>query len=185
MSLTRSLASNLALKKLAQHTLVQTFCLSWFITLAAQIEVPFYPIPMTMEDWAIMLIALTAAPSVAIGATFLFLGYAVIGLPVLSTGVTGLTLFFTPTAGFLAGFILMSATISMLKDRYSGSNFWVQLGIVLVGNVVLFAAGLGWLAYLMDWRVAIQVGLLPFLWINITKVLLATSVATYRDQRRS
>ena len=179
VSLTKSLTSSLVLRKLAQHTLVQSFCLSWFIALAAQIKVPFYPVPMTMQDWAIMLIALTAAPSVAVRAVLLFLGYAVAGLPVLSSGVTGLTLFFTPTTGFLVGFILMSATISTLKERYPNGNFWVQLGIVLIGDVVLFAAGLSFLAYLIGWPMALQVGLLPFVWINLTKVLLAASVATY------
>lgn len=177
MSLTRSLTSNLLLKKLAQHTLVQTFCLSWFITLATQIKVPFYPVPMIMHDWAIMLVALLAARRVALGAVLLFLSYPVMGIPVFD--VSGLALFLDPTAGYLVGFVLMTAIITTLKDRYSNGSFGVNLGIVMIGNVVLFAAGLSWLAYLMGWHIAIKVGLLPFVWINITKVLSAASVATY------
>lgn len=167
-----------------KHILVQSFCMSWFIVLTAQIKVPFYPVPMTMEDWAIMFIALTAAPSVAVRATMLYLSYAAIGLPVLSSGVTGLALFSTPTAGFLVGFVLMSSTISIFKECYPNGNFWAQLGIVLVGNIVLFAAGLSWLSYLIGWPMALKVGLLPFVWVNLTKVLLATSMATYWKQRR-
>ena len=183
MSLTRSLTNNLVLKKLAQHTIAQVFCLSWFIVLAAQIRVPFYPVPMVMHDWAIMLIALLATRRVAIGAVLLFLSYPVMGIPLFD--VSGLALFLDPTAGYLIGFVLMTIVITTLRDRSSNKSFGAQLGIVMIGSVVLFAAGLSWLAYLMGWTVAIQVGLLPFVWINITKVLLAVSVATYWKQRRS
>lgn len=179
MPLTRSLTSNLIFKSLTQYTLVQSFLLSWCITLAAQIKVPYYPIPMTMEDCIIMVIALTVAPSVAMGAIFLFLSYAIIGLPVLSSGATGLTILISPTAGFLVGFILMSVTIAVLKELCLSDSFWIQLWITMIGNIVLFSAGLSWLAYLMGWHMAVRIGLLPFVWINVTKVLLAASLATY------
>lgn len=179
MPLTKLLKTVLLLRKLVQNTLIQSFCLSWLIALSAQIKVPFYPVPMTMEDWAIMLIALTAPLSIAVGATVLYLSYAVMGLSVLSSGVTGFGLFFSPTAGFLAGFILMSTTIAALKGHLPNDNFWTQLSIVLVGNMILFSAGLSWLTCLMGWPMALQVGFLPFLWVNITKAFLAVSLATY------
>jgi len=110
------------------------------------------------------------------------LSYPVMGMPIFD--VSGLALFLDPTAGYLAGFVLMTTIITTLKDRYSNGNFGVNLGIIMIGNVTLFAAGLSWLAYLMGWRMAIQVGLLPFVWINITKVLLAASVATYWKDKK-
>ena len=168
---------------LGEYTLMQAFCLSWFIVLATQIKVPFYPVQMTMHDWAIMLVALLAARRVAIGAVLLFLSYPVMGLPVFD--VSGFALFFDPTAGYLVGFILMTATIATLKERYPAGGFWTQLGIVFVGSVVLFTAGLSWLAYLMGWPMALQVGLLPFVGIQPMKVALAAALSVYWSDWRA
>lgn len=164
---------------LREHTLVQSFCISWFIVLAAHIKVPFYPIPMIMNDWAIMLVALVAAPRTAVGAVLFFLGYGVVGLPVLSSGVVGLSMFTGPTAGYLAGFVFMSLAITLLKSLCTASGFWVQLGVVLLGNVLLFGLGVGFLAHLMGWKMAIQTGLLPFIWMQPAKAALAAALSVY------
>ncbi|MEM9416916.1 MAG: biotin transporter BioY [Bacteroidota bacterium] len=166
-----------------EYTLVQAFCLSWFLVLAAQIKVPFYPVQMTMHDWAIMLVALLAARRVAMGAVLLFLSYPVIGLPVFD--VSGFALFFDPTAGYLIGFILMTTTVTTLKEHYPAGRFWTQLGIAFVGSVVLFTAGLSWLAYLMGWPMALQVGLLPFLGIQPMKIVLAAALSVYWSNWRA
>lgn len=162
-----------------QHAFVQAFCASWFITLAAQIKVPFYPVPMTIEDWAIMLVALLATRRAVVGAVLLFLAYGVVGLPVLSSGATGLSMFLGPTAGYLVGFILMGVAIASLNERYPASSFWPRLGFVLLGNVLLFGLGVGFLAHLIGWKMAFQAGLLPFVWIQPTKAALAACLSVY------
>ena len=183
VSLNKSLTSASPRTKLWRHTLVQSFCLSWFIALTAQVKAPFYPIPMNLNDWTIMLIALLAARRVAVGAVLLYLSYATMGLPVLASEATGLSMFLGPTAGYLVGYILMSATIAARQAHYPTGKFWVQLGVVLVGNIVFFTAGLSWLAYLMGWQMALQVGLLPFVWIQSMKVALAAALSVYIRDR--
>jgi len=62
-----------------QHASVQAFCASWFIVLAIQMAVPLYPIPMTIQRFAIALVALLATRRTAACAVLLYLTYGVIG----------------------------------------------------------------------------------------------------------
>ena len=165
--------------KVFQYAFVQAFCASWFIVLATQLRVPFYPVPMTLQSLAIMLIALLATRRVAIGAVLLYLAYGAVGLPVFASGTGGLASFVGPTAGYLVGFVLMSAVIASLAERYPESGFWMRLGFLLLGNVFLFAPGIGFLAHLIGWEKAFQAGFLPFVWALPTKAALAACLSVY------
>ena len=162
-----------------EHTLVQSFCMSWGIALAAQIKLPFHPVPMAMQSFAVILIALVATPRVAVKAVLLYLGYAVLGLPVLAGSITGPAIFTIPTAGYLLGYILMAGTISFLVQRYPRSNFWVRFGFVLCGTVLMFALGLAWLTHLLGYKTALQAGLYPFVGTALTKAALAAYLSLY------
>src|SRR4051812_6595745 len=98
--------------KILNNALIHIFCASWLIALGAHIKVPFYPVPMTMHTFAIALIALLTPWSTSVSAVMLYLSYAAMGIPVLASGNSGISAFSGPTAGYLWGFILMSATSS-------------------------------------------------------------------------
>ena len=167
-----------------QHAFVQAFCASWLIVFATQIKVPFYPAPTTMQSFTIMLVSLLAIRRTAVGAVLLYLTYGAIGIPVFANGVGGLSIFTGPTAGYLLGFIWMANAIAFLKQRYPDSRFRLLFGLLLLSNIIcLFVPGLCWLAYLLGWEKALQVGLLPFLLILPTKAALAAYLSVYIRER--
>ncbi|MEM7055336.1 MAG: biotin transporter BioY [Bacteroidota bacterium] len=164
---------------------VHTFCASWLIALAAQISVPFYPVPMTMQTFAIALVALLTPWSTAIGAVLLYLSYAAVGLPVLAGGNSGLLGLTGPTAGFLVGLVWMSGVIAALTQRYKDRAIWVRFGFVLTGSLCAFVPGLSLLTHLFSWEVAFKTGLLPFVFSEPAKLALAAYLSVFIQNKYS
>lgn len=147
------------------------------LTLASKVQVPFWPVPMTLQVLAVLLIGATAGARLG-GATVLaWLGLGALGAPVFATGA-GLAYMMGPTGGYLAGFLLAAAVVGYLADKGHGRTVVSALALLSLGVVVIYALGLGWLAALFGAQKAVAVGLLPFIPAEILKVALGTAVLT-------
>ena len=170
----------LTLSKIFSHRLVQTFLFSWLTALGAHIMVPFYPVPMTLHTFVIALISLVVPFHVAIGSLLFYVTYAAVGIPVLAGGNNGIAaLVVGPTAGFIIGFFLMSALINLLVNRYPTSGVLTRFLFTLLGGIFLFSIGLTHLSHLFGWTVAIKTGLLPFVFSEPVKLLLAAYLSVF------
>lgn len=89
---------------------------SLFIALAAQISVPMYPVPMTLQTLAILIVALSYGARLGTLTLLAYLAQGAAGLPVFAGGLNGVA-FFGPTAGFLVGFVGMAALVGFAADR--------------------------------------------------------------------
>ena len=166
------------------HKLIQTIASSWLIALGAYVIIPFYPVPMTLQSFAIVLISLIASVEVAIGSVLFYIGYAAMGIPVLQGGAKGYAALSGPTAGYIIGFFFMSAIISLLMKSYPTNNVFKRLMFTLLGTGVLFLLGVSYLAYLFDWRIAIKTGLLPFALSEPVKCPLAAYLSVFVEGKR-
>src|SRR4051812_37254688 len=110
------------ISKSLTNKLVQTIAGSWLIALGAHIIIPFYPVHMTLQSFAIPFISLLAPAEVAIGSVLFYVGYAAVGIPVLQGGGKGIATLCGPTAGYIIGFFFMSAIISLLMKYYPNSG---------------------------------------------------------------
>jgi len=152
--------------------------ISWFLALAAHIKVFCYPVPMTMQTWAIVLVALLVRPRMAIGAVILYIAQGIVGFP-------GFPESNILTWGYLVGFLAMTGVITFLVERSPSSSFRKRLGFVLVGHGVLYACGLAWLAHGIGWLEALQVGLYPFVILDLAKAALAVYMSkAFCDSRQ-
>ena len=86
---------------------------SILLAISSKIKIPFYPVPMTMQTFIVLLIGITLGWKLAVATISLYLFEGIIGLPVFSgtpeKGV-GLAYFVGPTMGYLIGFIAVSYT---------------------------------------------------------------------------
>lgn len=142
--------------------------LSWVIALSAQIMVPLPVIPVTLQNTAVMLIALLAPTQIAVLTIVLYFIQAVSGLPVLAGGKGGLVAVMGPTGGFLVGYIAMVCIIAFLKDRSENNQGGFSLMIsrfciLSVGQMSLYLCGLYWMSFMMSSQMALTYGLYPFL----------------------
>ncbi len=145
------------------------------LTLASRVQVPFWPVPMTLQTLAVLMIGATAGARLG-GATVLaWLGLGAVGVPVFATGA-GLAYMAGPTGGYLAGFLLAAIVVGYLADRGYGRSVLSAITMLLVGEVAIFALGTGWLSVLFGAEKAVAVGLMPFIPAEILKVALGTAI---------
>jgi biotin transport system substrate-specific component len=115
-----------------------------FITICAKINVPVWPVPVTMQGFAIATIAAAFGLRIGVATVALYLLEGALGLPVFATG-GGLAYLVGPTAGFLLGFLVMAAIIGFAADRGASGKPLTMFAAMLLGNAVLLLLGFSWL----------------------------------------
>ncbi|GGG24122.1 hypothetical protein GCM10010964_10340 [Caldovatus sediminis] len=142
---------------------------------SAWIRVPMWPVPMTMQTFAVLLIGASMGPRLGAAAVAAYLGGAALGLPVLAGGTA--LVFGGPTFGYLVGFVLAAVAVGWAAQRGWTRRWPGLIGALLVGEALIFLPGLAWLyaAWLHDLRATLAAGLLPFLLGDALKLLLAAA----------
>ncbi len=147
------------------------------LTLASKVQVPFWPVPMTLQTLAVLMIGATAGARLGGVTVLAWLGLGAVGVPVFATGA-GLAYMAGATGGYLAGFLLAAVIVGYLADKGYGRTVASALLILLVGEAVIFALGTGWLSMIIGAEKAVAAGLMPFIPAEILKVALGTAILT-------
>ena len=132
------------------------------LTISAKIKVPFYPVPMTLQTFAIMAIAAAYGSRLAVATVVLYLLEGFAGLPVFANtdfGTVGPTYFLGTTGGFLIGFIPLAFIVGYATDNGWDRSVPKIFAAMVWGDAVVFAMGFAWLA----WEAALSPGLLKIL----------------------
>ena len=119
------------------------------LTLSAKITVPFYPVPMTLQTFAIMALAAAYGSRLAVLTVLAYLFEGALGLPVFAgtpPAAAGPLYFLGPTGGFLIGFILLALIVGTATDRGWDRSIPRLFAAMVVADIVVFAIGFGWLA---------------------------------------
>lgn len=148
---------------------------SWLVAAAAWVEVPLWPVPMTMQSWAVLLVGALCGWRMALAALLLYLAQGAAGLPLFAGGKAGLAVLTGPTAGYLAAFPLAAALVGRLAERGRLDTAWRLTAAFLAGHALILALGALWLATFVGLERAIGGGVLPFLTGAVLKSALATA----------
>ena len=146
------------------------------LVLSAKTEVPFWPVPMTLETLAVLGLGGLFGARLAGAAVFLWLAEGAAGLPVFAGAVAGPAYFLGPTGGYLAGFLLATLLVGLAADRFLRARPLIPIAAMLAGVFVIYLCGVAWLAHLVGWRQSIQLGLVPFVPADLTKAALAAAL---------
>jgi biotin transport system substrate-specific component len=121
---------------------------SFLIAIAAQVSVPFFPVPMTLSTLAVLLVGLTLGSRLGAAALLAYLAEGAMGLPVFAGGMSSASLV-GPTAGFLYGYVGMAwlAGLAVEKGLARGVVSTAICGIVV--SALLYLPGLAWPAAVM------------------------------------
>ena len=117
------------------------------ITICAKINVPVWPVPVTLQGFAVATLAAAFGMRIGVATVALYLLEGAMGLPVFATG-GGLAYLVGPTGGFLLGFLVMAAIIGYAADKGASGKPLALFGAMLVGNAALFVLGFAWLLLL-------------------------------------
>jgi len=147
---------------------------SALITLCTQISVPLFPVPMTLQTFAVFLIGLTYGWRLGGITVALYLFEGALGLPVFAKGGAGMVYFMGPTGGYLVGFLLAATACGWFAERGFDRSYTKLFAALLVGNILLYAPGLLWLGSLIGWdKPVLEYGLYPFILGDLLKIAMA------------
>jgi biotin transport system substrate-specific component len=106
--------------------------------------VPVWPVPVTLQGFAIAALSAAFGLRIGVATVALYLLEGAFGLPVFATG-GGLAYLVGPTGGFLIGFLVMAAIIGYAADRGASGKPLTLFAAMLAGDAVLFVMGFVWL----------------------------------------
>lgn len=163
--------------RIARHVLlaVAGSALMW---LSAKINVPFYPVPLSMQTFVVLVIGAAYGWKLGSATMLLYLAEGAAGLPVFAgtpeKGI-GLAYMVGPTGGYLVGFVVAAAVTGWLCERRWDVSFGWLILTMLIGHVVIFVFGVGYLWSLIGFEQAWAGGLVPFYHATLLKTLLAAA----------
>ncbi|HVY19455.1 MAG TPA: biotin transporter BioY [Bauldia sp.] len=149
------------------------------LTLSAKVHVPFWPVPMTMQTFVVLVMAMACGSWIGGSIMLAYLVEGALGLPVFSgtpERAAGLVYMAGPTGGYLAGMLAASLIVGRLSARGWDRSPSTTLLAMLIGTFVIFGLGYAWLAVLIGPAKAWTFGVVPFVLSEALKIALATLV---------
>ena len=187
MQLIKNISSNQLIKKI-----FLVFIGSILLAISSKIKIPFYPVPMTMQTFVVVLIGMLYGWKLGVFTVALYLFEGAIGLPVFAgtpeKGI-GLIYFTGPTMGYLMGFLLAVFISGYFYPRIktSGQNVENLSGkliisikffmLFVVSILSIYILGIIWLSNFVGWEKVLVLGVYPFLLAEIFKILILTVLA--------
>ncbi len=149
------------------------------LTASAKVQVPFWPVPLTMQTFMVLVIGMTFGPRLGAATVVLYLAEGAVGLPVFAgTPAKGIGLAYMagPTGGYLVGFAVAAFVAGQLAVRgWDRKPLYTALAM-FAGMVVIYVLGVIWLSTLIGFQKALQFGVVPFLLGDAVKIALATAL---------
>ena len=166
------IAKKIAFNNIAKIILIAVLG-SVLLTISAKVKIPFYPVPMTMQTFVVILLGITLGAKIGLLTVSLYLFEGIFGLHVFAN---------TPEKGI--GFIYFTGTtmgylIGFLVTVYLAGSFQYNKGIINTFLKLMFSVsfiyllGMIWLGTLIGWDKPIfKLGAQPFLLAELFKILL-------------
>jgi biotin transport system substrate-specific component len=162
----------------ALHQLLLITGASLLTALSAQIAipVPWSPVPLTGQTFAVLLTGAVLGARRAFLAQALYLVEGASGLPVFAGGASGIVRLIGPTGGYLVAFPFAAALVGALAERGWDRRFLSMAAAMLLSSAIIFASGLAWLSRFVPGETLLAQGLIPFVPGDLIKSALAALV---------
>jgi biotin transport system substrate-specific component len=143
------------------------------LAVSAKIQVPMWPVPMTMQTFAVLVIAMAYGARLAGATVLLYLAEGLVGLPVFASGA-GPAYMVGPTGGYLVGFFAAAVLVGWLAEGGWDRSIVMTFAANLAGTAIIFVLGVAWLSTVVGGLPkAVELGLTPFMVGAVVKIALA------------
>jgi len=146
----------------------------------AQLVVPMWPVPITGQTLAALLVGASLGWIRGASAIALYALVGLLGAPISAPGadgghLTGLAWLAAPSFGYVIGMMLAAALVGWLAQLKWDRRVWLAVIAFLAGEAVIYAVGLPWLAAVTQGtpEQVLAWGLTPFLLGDLVKALIA------------
>ena len=153
---------------------------SLFVALCARVTLPlpFTPVPLTLQNFGVLLVGLTLGSRRGFAALALYLAEGAVGMPVFNpTGLGGVAQLLGPTGGYLLAYPVVAALAGWIVEH--GEKSFARAAVAgLLAEIVLFAGGISWLAVVThSFAQAVRFGLYWFVFAEVIKVMSAAAIS--------
>ena len=142
------------------------------LALSSKVQVPFWPVPMTMQTFIVFIIGMAYGWRLAFFTLVAYLFEGALGLPVFAKG-GGLLYLTGPTAGYLYGMTIAAGVIGSFAELGYNNSYFKSLISLLIGTFIIFLFGVGYLGSVIGYDKALAGGLYPFIPSEFFKIGLA------------
>ena len=142
------------------------------LALSSKVQVPFWPVPMTMQTFIVFIIGMSYGWKLAFSTLVIYLFEGALGLPVFAKG-GGLLYLTGPTAGYLYGMTIAAAGIGIFAELGDNNSYFKSLVCGSIATFIIFLCGVGYLGSLIGYDKALAGGLYPFIPSELFKIGLA------------
>ena len=147
---------------------------SLLIALCAQVAIPLWPVPVTGQTFAVLMIGALLGARRGCLAVLAYIIEGAGGLPVFALGRGGVAVLSGPTGGYLIGFVAASYITGLLAERGWDRRIGTTVLAMVFGNMAIYAFGLLWLCCLTGVNRSVLVaGLYPFVAGDLLKITTA------------
>jgi len=152
---------------------------SLLLTISAKVQIPMWPVPMTMQTFAVLVIGAAYGWKLGGATVALYLAEGALGLPVFANAPErgiGMAYMMGPTGGYLLGFLASAMVLGWLAERGWDRSVVGTLAGMTLGTAMIFGLGFAYLATLIGAEAAFVNGVMPFLAGGALKIALAAAV---------
>ena len=166
--------------KLSSSALLRLFLFVTFgvvaLTASSYISVPMYPVPVTAQTAVVLLTGAVCGARLGTAIVLIWLGLALLGLPLLSDGKGGVSAFLGATGGYLVGFPIAACLAGLVTTKAGIRYDALRFGVYLLLHVIILTLGGLWLSQKIGLESALANGVLPFLIGGVLKSALAAAL---------
>ena len=146
---------------------------SLLIGLCAQLAIPLWPVPVTGQTFAVLMVGALIGARRGCLAVLAYIIEGAAGLPVFAMGRGGFAVLRGFTAGYLVGFIAAAYIVGLLAQKGWDRRIGTTILAMVLGNIVIYTFGLLWLSSLPGINNVLREGLYPFIIGDLLKIALA------------
>jgi biotin transport system substrate-specific component len=149
-----------------------------FLTAKVSFTIPGNPIPYTLQNFGVLVVGGALGLRRGGVAALLYVLLGVVGLPFFAEGKGGIQVIWGATGGYLIGFIVAASVVGRLAELGWDRRIGGAIGATAIGTAIIYAIGVPWLAVTtgMSAAKAIETGFMPFIGVDIVKLLAAAAV---------
>ena len=154
--------------------LTSTAMMTAVLCILGPLSLPIGPVPVSLTNFAIYLLLYVLDAKRGAIACLLYILLGLAGLPVFSGFSGGPAKLLGPTGGYIIGFLPMTFLAGMAIERFCENRLLCILAME-ASTWILYLFGTAWLAYQakMSFSAALAVGVIPFLVVDLIKMIIA------------
>ena len=161
-----------------RRDLVVSFGLALMTGLGAQVRIPlpFSPVPVTGQVFVVLAIGFIFGKRLGVISQIVYTGLGGLGLPWFAGLAGGVSVLAGPTGGYVLGFLPAVYLVGWLSERVNPERLDMKFIVGVVGLAAIYCSGLAQLSLSLNIGLAkaVRLGVVPFVWIDLMKLLVLT-----------